>query len=68
MCWSWQFIDFKETNVSLLDGNTTVIKIFVMCLCLGFAIGSKILAGYLIGLIVSGMQLGISGTNSGGSW
>lgn len=44
------------------------IKIFIICFILGFAIGPKILAGYLIGLIVSSLQLGISGTNSGGSW
>jgi len=39
-----------------------------MCLSLGFGIGPKILAGYLIGLIVSCLQLGISGVNSGSSW
>jgi len=44
------------------------MKIVAVSLGLGFAIGPKILAGYLLGLIVSSLQLSVSGTNSGGSW
>jgi len=37
-------------------------------LILGFAIGPKILAGFLMGSIISGVQLAISGSNSGCAW
>jgi Na+/H+-translocating membrane pyrophosphatase len=35
---------------------------------LGFAFGPKILAGFLPGAIVSGVQLAISAANTGGAW
>jgi H+-translocating diphosphatase len=37
-------------------------------LFLGFAFGPKILAGFLIGAIVSGVQMAISAANTGGAW
>ena len=37
-------------------------------LFLGFAFGPKILAGFLPGAIVSGVQLAISAANTGGAW
>lgn len=37
-------------------------------LFLGFVFGPKILAGFLPGAIVSGVQLAISAANTGGAW
>ena len=37
-------------------------------LFLGFAFGPKILAGFLPGAIVSGVQMAISAANTGGAW
>jgi inorganic pyrophosphatase len=35
---------------------------------LGFAFGPRILAGFLPGAIVSGVQMAISAANTGGAW
>jgi Inorganic pyrophosphatase len=35
---------------------------------LGFAFGPNILAGFLPGAIVSGVQMAISAANTGGAW
>lgn len=35
---------------------------------MGFAFGPKILAGFLPGAIVSGVQMAISAANTGGAW
>jgi H+-translocating diphosphatase len=37
-------------------------------LALGFIFGPKILAGFLPGAIVSGVQMAISAANTGGAW
>jgi inorganic pyrophosphatase len=37
-------------------------------LFLGFAFGPTILAGFLPGAIVSGVQMAISAANTGGAW
>lgn len=37
-------------------------------LVLGFLFGPKSVAGYLTGVIVSGIQMAISASNSGGAW
>lgn len=37
-------------------------------LVLGFAFGPIILAGFLPGAIVSGVQMAISAANTGGAW
>jgi len=37
-------------------------------LILGFAFGPESVAGYLTGVIVSGIQMAISASNTGGAW
>jgi inorganic pyrophosphatase len=37
-------------------------------LVLGFIFGPSSVAGYLVGVIVSGIQMAISSSNSGGAW
>jgi len=37
-------------------------------LILGFAFGPTIIAGFLPGAIVSGVQMAISAANTGGAW
>lgn len=37
-------------------------------LFIGFVFGPKMLAGFLPGAIVSGVQLAISAANTGGAW
>jgi len=44
-----------------------VIVIFTP-LSLGITFGPKAVSGYLAGVIVSGVQMAISASNSGGSW
>jgi Na+/H+-translocating membrane pyrophosphatase len=34
----------------------------------GFAFGTKILAGLILGVIVSGVQMAVGVVNSGGAW
>jgi len=43
------------------------IIIFVPIIC-GVLFGPKCVAGYLIGVIISGIQMAISASNSGGAW
>jgi Na+/H+-translocating membrane pyrophosphatase len=44
--------------------------VLVICtpLVLGFLFGPKSVAGYLTGVIVSGIQMAISASNTGGAW
>jgi inorganic pyrophosphatase len=44
--------------------------ILVMCtpLLVGYLIGTKCLAGLLVGILTSGVQVAISASNSGGAW
>jgi Na+/H+-translocating membrane pyrophosphatase len=44
-----------------------VIVIFTP-LTLGIVFGPKAVSGYLAGVIVSGVQMAISASNSGGAW
>ena len=44
------------------------LLVIVSPLLLGFAIGPKILAGFLPGAIVSGVQMAVSAANTGGAW
>ena len=44
------------------------ILVIASPLFLGFAFGPKILAGFLPGAIVSGVQMAISAANTGGAW
>lgn len=43
-------------------------QVILSPLFLGFAFGPKILAGFLPGAIVSGVQMAISAANTGGAW
>lgn len=44
--------------------------VLVMCtpLLFGYLLGTKCLAGLLVGILVSGVQVAISSSNSGGAW
>lgn len=44
------------------------LLVIVSPLFLGFVIGPRILAGFLPGAIVSGVQMAVSAANTGGAW
>jgi Na+/H+-translocating membrane pyrophosphatase len=44
------------------------VMVIVTPLLLGFFFGTKAISGYLAGVIVSGVQMAISSSNSGGAW
>jgi Na+/H+-translocating membrane pyrophosphatase len=44
------------------------IMVIFTPLLLGFFFGKKAIAGYLTGVITSGVQMAISASNSGGAW
>jgi Na+/H+-translocating membrane pyrophosphatase len=44
------------------------IMVIFTPLLLGFLFGKKAISGYLAGVIVSGVQMAISASNSGGAW
>jgi Na+/H+-translocating membrane pyrophosphatase len=44
------------------------IQAIIFPLGLGFAFGPKVVAGFIPGIIVSGLHLAISGANSGSAW
>ena len=65
--------DYKEcieisTNASLKEMILPGIVVIFTPIILGILFGPKAVAGYLIGLIVSGVMLAISQSNSGGAW
>jgi inorganic pyrophosphatase len=45
-----------------------LIKVIFSPLFLGFVFGPIIVAGFLPGAIVSGVQMAISAANTGGAW
>jgi len=45
-----------------------LIKVIFTPLTLGGLFGPKAVSGYLAGVIVSGVQMAISSSNSGGAW
>jgi inorganic pyrophosphatase len=51
-----------------LIGNFQLIKVTLTPFCLGFLFGPKALLGFLPGAIVSGVQMAISASNTGGAW
>jgi H(+)-translocating pyrophosphatase len=57
-----------STNASLKEMIAPGLMIILTPLVLGFLLGPKCVAGYLIGLIVAGIQLAFSQSNSGGAW
>jgi K(+)-stimulated pyrophosphate-energized sodium pump len=44
------------------------LMVVITPLIIGFIFGPEASAGYLAGIIVSGVQLAISASNSGGAW
>jgi len=57
-----------STKASLKEMIIPGVMVIVNPLLLGFLFGPKAIAGYLAGVIVSGVQMAISSSNSGGAW
>jgi Na+/H+-translocating membrane pyrophosphatase len=57
-----------STNASLKEMIMPGILVIFSPLILGKLYGPKAIAGYLAGVIVSGVQMAISSSNSGGAW
>jgi inorganic pyrophosphatase len=57
-----------STNASLREMILPGILVMFSPLILGCLFGPKAIAGYLAGVIVSGVQMAISSSNSGGAW
>jgi Na+/H+-translocating membrane pyrophosphatase len=57
-----------STRSSLIEMIAPGCLVILTPLLLGFAFGPKILAGFLPGAIVSGVQMAISAANTGGAW
>ncbi len=57
-----------STNSSLQEMILPGCMVILSPLVLGFLFGPKAITGYLAGVIVSGVQMAISSSNSGGSW
>lgn len=68
-----QPLDFKEcvmvsTKASLREMILPGILVIFTPLAIGILFGQLALAGYLAGVIVSGVQMAVSSSNSGGAW
>lgn len=66
-------LDFKEciqvsTKASLKEMLLPGILVILTPLVIGILFGQLALAGYLAGVIVSGVQMAVSASNSGGAW
>ncbi len=66
-------LDYNEciqvsTKASLKEMLLPGVLVIVTPLAIGILFGPKAVAGYLSGVIVSGVQMAISSSNSGGSW
>lgn len=66
-------LDYKEciqvsTSASLKEMILPGILVIVTPLTLGMLFGEKPLASYLAGVIVSGVQMAVSASNTGGAW
>eukprot|EP00340_Litonotus_pictus_P003607 CAMPEP_0170515202 /NCGR_PEP_ID=MMETSP0209-20121228/1665_1 /TAXON_ID=665100 ORGANISM="Litonotus pictus, Strain P1" /NCGR_SAMPLE_ID=MMETSP0209 /ASSEMBLY_ACC=CAM_ASM_000301 /LENGTH=692 /DNA_ID=CAMNT_0010799585 /DNA_START=204 /DNA_END=2282 /DNA_ORIENTATION=+ len=57
-----------STNASLKEMVAPGCLVIFAPLFFGFIFGPEAVAGYLIGVIVSGVQLAISQSNTGGAW
>jgi Na+/H+-translocating membrane pyrophosphatase len=57
-----------STRASLIEMIAPGCLVIFSPLLLGFIFGPQILAGFLPGAIVSGVQLAISAANTGGAW
>ena len=68
-----QELDYKEciqvsTKASLKEMIIPGVMVILTPLVIGFLFGPPAVAGYLVGVIVSGVQMAISSSNSGGAW
>lgn len=68
-----QELDFKEciqvsTKASLKEMILPGILVIFTPLVIGMLFGPNAVAGYLAGVIVSGVQMAVSSSNSGGAW
>lgn len=57
-----------STNASLTEMIIPGVMVIFTPLLLGGIFGPKAVSGYLAGVIVSGVQMAISSSNSGGAW
>ena len=57
-----------STKASLQEMILPGIIVIFTPLLIGIIIGPKAVAGYLAGVIVSGVQMAISASNTGGAW
>jgi inorganic pyrophosphatase len=57
-----------STNSSLREMILPGVMVIFTPLILGGFFGPKAVTGYLIGVIVSGVQMAIASSNSGGAW
>lgn len=57
-----------STRASLIEMIIPGLLVILSPLLIGFVFGPKMLAGFLPGAIVSGVQLAISAANTGGAW
>jgi Na+/H+-translocating membrane pyrophosphatase len=57
-----------STQASLKEMITPGLMVIFTPLIIGSLFGPKAIAGYLSGVIVSGVQMAISSSNSGGAW
>jgi Na+/H+-translocating membrane pyrophosphatase len=65
--------DFKKcieisTKASLTEMIIPGVMVIFTPFLLGSLFGPKAVSGYLAGVIVSGVQMAISSSNSGGAW
>jgi H(+)-translocating pyrophosphatase len=65
--------DYKQcikisTDASLKEMILPGVMVIFTPIVLGILFGPKAIAGYLVGIIVSGVMLAISQSNSGGAW
>jgi inorganic pyrophosphatase len=56
------------TRSSLKEMIAPGVLVLSMPFILGFGFGPKLLSGFLPGAIVSGVQMAISASNTGGAW
>ncbi|MCL4135062.1 UNVERIFIED_CONTAM: hypothetical protein GTU68_010466 [Idotea baltica] len=57
-----------STRASLIEMIAPGLLVIVSPLAIGFIFGPKMLAGFLPGSVVSGIQMATSAANTGGAW
>ncbi len=59
---------FYAINLTSSFSIYSLIKVLLLPLALGFGFGRRIVVGYMIGLIISGLQVSLAGWNSAEVW